>query len=213
MIWSIVKRFNGRGYELEDLYQIGCIGFIKSIKRFDTSFDVKLSTYAVPYMIGEIKRYIRDDGQIKVSRRIKETGIKIKELQREHLNRTGEEIKIEDIQKELKISKEDVMLALEASRSVESIENSTYVNNKNGNSINLIDKLSSSKNEQEVLTNKLAIKEMINKLEKRDKEVILLRYYKEKTQAQVAKILGVTQVQVSRIERKILEKMRKQLIS
>lgn len=213
MIWSIVKRFNGRGYELEDLYQIGCIGFIKSIKRFDTSFDVKLSTYAVPYMIGEIKRYIRDDGQIKVSRRIKETVIKIKELQREHLNRTGEEIKIEDIQKELKISKEDVMLALEASRSVESIENATYVNNKNGNSINLIDKLSSSKNEQEVLTNKLAIKEMINKLEKRDKEVILLRYYKEKTQAQVAKILGVTQVQVSRIERKILEKMRKQLIS
>lgn len=213
MIWSIVKRFNGRGYELEDLYQIGCIGFIKSIKRFDTSFDVKLSTYAVPYMIGEIKRYIRDDGQIKVSRRIKETGIKIKELQREHLNRTGEEIKIEDIQKELKISKEDVMLALEASRSVESIENATYVNNKNGNSINLIDKLSSSKNEQEVLTNKLAIKEMINKLEKRDKEVILLRYYKEKTQAQVAKILGVTQVQVSRIERKILDKMRKQLIS
>ena len=105
------------------------------------------------------------------------------------------------------------MLALEASRSVESIENATYVNNKNGNSINLIDKLSSSKNEQEVLTNKLAIKEMINKLEKRDKEVILLRYYKEKTQAQVAKILGVTQVQVSRIERKILEKMRKQLIS
>ena len=164
-------------------------------------------------MIGEIKRYIRDDGQIKVSRSIKETGIKIKELQREHLNMTGEEIKIEDIQKELKISKEDVMIALEASRSVESIESATYVNNKNGNSINLIDRLSSPKNEQEVLTNKLAIKEMINKLEKRDKEVILLRYYKEKTQAQVAKILGVTQVQVSRIERKILEKMKKQLIS
>ena len=159
-------------------------------------------------MIGEIKRYIRDDGQIKVSRSIKETGIKIKELQREHLNKTGE-----DIQKELKISKEDVMIALEASRSVESIESATYVNNKNGNSINLIDRLSSPKNEQEVLTNKLAIKEMINKLEKRDKEVILLRYYKEKTQAQVAKILGVTQVQVSRIERKILEKMKKQLIS
>ena len=164
-------------------------------------------------MIGEIKRYIRDDGKIKVSRSIKETGLKIKELQREYLNRTGEEIKIEDIQKELKISKEDVMIALEASRSVESIESATYVNNKNGNSINLIDKLSSPKNEQEVLTNKLAIKEMINKLEKRDKEVILLRYYKEKTQAQVAKILGVTQVQVSRIERKILEKMKKQLIS
>ena len=99
LIWSIVKRFNGRGYDLEDLYQIGCMGFIKSIKRFDTNYDVKLSTYAVPYMIGEIKRYIRDDGPIKVSRGIKELGMKIRELQRENLNKKGRELTIEELEK------------------------------------------------------------------------------------------------------------------
>ena len=105
LIWSIVKRFNGRGYDLEDLYQIGCMGFIKSIKRFDTNYDVKLSTYAVPYMIGEIKRYIRDDGPIKVSRSIKELGMKIRELQKESINKKGKELTIEELEKELKISK------------------------------------------------------------------------------------------------------------
>ncbi len=183
------------------------MGFIKSIKRFDTNFEVKLSTYAVPYMIGEIKRFIRDDGPIKVSRSIKELGTKIRELQRQYLNQNGEEIKIEQIQKELKISKEDISLALEATRNVESIENATYTSNKDGNTINLIEKISTQENEEEKLINKLTINELINSLEKRDKEVILLRYYKEKTQSQVAKILGVTQVQVSRIERRILNTM------
>ena len=158
------------------------MGFIKSIKRFDTNFEVKLSTYAVPYMIGEIKRFIRDDGPIKVSRNIKELGTKIRELQRQYLNQNGEEIKIEQIQKELKISKEDISLALEATRNVESIENATYTNNKDGNTINLIEKISTQENEEEKLINKLTINELINSLEKRDKEVILLRYYKEKTQ-------------------------------
>ena len=110
LIWSIVKRFSGRGYELEDLYQIGCVGFIKSIQRFDVNFDVKLSTYAVPYMIGEIKRHIRDDGPVKVSRSIKELSIKIKELQKEYFYKKGEEISINQIAKELKIAKEDVVL-------------------------------------------------------------------------------------------------------
>ena len=103
LIWSIVKRFQGRGYDLEDLYQIGCMGFIKSIKRFDTNYDVKLSTYAVPYMIGEIKRYIRDDGPVKVSRSIKELSMKIRELQKEHINKRGRELTIEELEKELKI--------------------------------------------------------------------------------------------------------------
>ena len=156
------------------------MGFIKSIKRFDTNFEVKLSTYAVPYMIGEIKRFIRDDGPIKVSRSIKELGTKIRELQRQYLNQNGEEIKIEQIQKELKISKEDISLALEATRNVESIENATYTSNKDGNTINLIEKISTQENEEEKLINKLTINELINSLEKRDKEVILLRYYKEK---------------------------------
>lgn len=213
LIWSIVKRFNGRGYDLEDLYQIGCMGFIKSIKRFDTNFDVKLSTYAVPYMIGEIKRYIRDDGPIKVSRGIKELGIKIREMQKENINKEGKELTIEELEAELKISKEDIALALEANNTVESIDNKFYTDNKDGNSLNLIEKISSNRNEEEMITNKLAIKQLIEGLDKREKEIICLRFYKDKTQSQVAKILGITQVQVSRIERKILANMKMKLTS
>ena len=213
LIWSIVKRFNGRGYELEDLYQIGCIGFIKSIKRFDTNYDVKLSTYAVPYMIGEIKRYIRDDGPIKVSRGIKELGVKIKEIQKEYLAQKGIEIEVEDIAKKLKISKEDVVLALESTNMVESIDGTYYTDNKDGNSINLIEKLSTNKDEEEMITTKITLNEMIENLSKRDKEIIMLRFFKEKTQSQVAKILGITQVQVSRLERKILNSMKMKLCS
>ncbi len=212
LIWSIVKRFQGRGYEIEDLYQIGCMGFIKSIKRFDLNYNVKLSTYAVPYMIGEIKRYIRDDGPIKVSRSIKELSIKIKDLQKEYFYKKGEELTINQIAKELKMSKEDIILAMESSNNVESIENSTYKNQKDGNSISLLETLSNNKNEEEIITNKLTINQLIEGLEARDKQVILLRFFKEKTQAQVAKILGITQVQVSRIERRILGNLKNKLI-
>ncbi len=211
LIWSIVKRFNGRGHELEDLYQIGVLGFIKSIKRFDLSFEVKLSTYAVPYMIGEIKRYIRDDGPVKVSRSIKELSIKIKELQKEYFIKRGEEITINQIAKELKTSREDIVLAMESGNTIESIEGSTYTNQKDGNNISLIETLSNHQDEEEMITNKLTVKQLIGNLEARDKEIILLRFYKEKTQAQVAKILGITQVQVSRIERRILGNMRTKL--
>ena len=188
------------------------MGFIKSIKRFDTSLDVKLTTHAVPYMIGEIKRYIRDDGPLKVSRSIKELGIKIRELQKEYLHKKGEEITIEKIAQELKVSKEDITLALEATNTVDSIESSVYTNHKDGNSISLVETITNTRNEEELITNKLAINQLIENLEKRDKEIILLRFYKEKTQAQVAKILGITQVQVSRIERRILENMRGKLL-
>ena len=211
LIWSIVKRFYGRGHEPEDLYQIGCLGFIKSIKRFNTDFEVKLSTYAVPYMIGEIKRYIRDDGPVKVSRSIKDLGIKIRELQREKINKQGKEPKIQEIAKELNVDLDDVILAMEATNSVESIEGTKHINNKDGKSISLLDTLSSEKNEEETITNKLAIGQLIKDLKDREKEIILLRYYKEKTQAQVAKILGISQVQVSRLERKILENMRRKM--
>ena len=211
LIWSIVKRFYGRGHEPEDLYQIGCLGFIKSIKRFNTDFEVKLSTYAVPYMIGEIKRYIRDDGPVKVSRSIKDLGIKIRELQREKMIKQGKEPKIQEIAKELKVDLEDVILAMEATNSVESIEGTKHINNKDGKSISLLDTLSTENNEEELITNKLAIGKLIKDLKDREKEIILLRYYKEKTQAQVAKILGISQVQVSRLERKILENMRRKM--
>ena len=207
LIWSIVKRFTNRGYEIEDLYQVGCIGFIKSIKRFDTSFDVKLSTYTVPYILGEIKRHIRDNGAIKVSRSIKELQAKINQIQTEYKIIHKEEISINEIAKKLKVSKEDVAIALEATKPIESIDN-TYKSEKGDKGISLIDKVSTGENQEEIITNKIALKEAINKLEDNDKQIILLRFYKEKTQSEVARILGVSQVQVSRTERKILNKMK-----
>ena len=179
LIWNIVKRFTGRGYETEDLYQIGCMGFIKAMKRFDTSFEVQVSTYAVPYILGEIKRYIRDDGMIKVSRRSKELAIKILELQREHLAKTGEEISI------LESSSDD--------------------------SRNVIDKIPCTKDESNNIVDKIALKQLIENLDDREKQIILLRFYKDKTQSEVAKVLGITQVQVSRIEKKILNSMKLKL--
>ena len=211
LVWSIVRRFNGRGYDIEDLYQIGSIGLIKAIQRFDTSFEVRLSTYAVPYILGEIKRFIRDDGPIKISRSIKELNIKILELQKEFLNKYGKEITLEQLAKELKTSKEDIAMALDSARPVNSIEDSQYRDNKTDKTISLIDQLSSGKDEENEITNRITIKKLISELKDNEKEVILLRYYKGKTQMQVAKILGITQVQVSRIERKVLDNMKRKL--
>ena len=211
LVWSIVRRFNGRGYDIEDLYQIGSIGLIKAIQRFDTSFEVRLSTYAVPYILGEIKRFIRDDGPIKISRSIKELNIKIIELQKEYLNKYGKEITLEQLAKELKTSKEDIAMALDSARPVNSIEDSQYRDNKTDKTISLIDQLSSGKDEEDEITNRITIKKLISELKDNEKEVILLRYYKGKTQMQVAKILGITQVQVSRIERKVLDNMKRKL--
>ena len=211
LVWSIVRRFNGRGYDIEDLYQIGSIGLIKAIQRFDTSFEVRLSTYAVPYILGEIKRFIRDDGPIKISRSIKELNIKIIELQKEYLNKCGKEITLEQLAKELKTSKEDIAMALDSARPVNSIEDSQYRDNKTDKTISLIDQLSSGKDEENEITNRITIKKLISELKDNEKEVILLRYYKGKTQMQVAKILGITQVQVSRIERKVLDNMKRKL--
>ena len=209
LLWSIVKRFLGRGYEAEELYQIACIGFIKAIKRFDVKYDVKLSTYAVPYILGEIKRFIRDDGPVKVSRSLKELCVKIKEIQREYLVKKGEEISISEIAKNLKISKEEVAMALESEGPIESIDKEAYEDDSNGES--RISKIDNGKDETGDLINKLCLNNLIEELEEREKKIILLRYYKEKTQSEVARILGITQVQVSRIEKKILLNMRRNI--
>ena len=210
LIWSIVKRFLGRGYDKEELEQIAYIGFIKAIKGFDVSLDFKLSTYAVPYIIGEIKRFIRDDGAIKVSRSIRELSTKIGQVQREYLVKKGKEITIEELSKELNVEKEDIILALESQKSIESIDKNVY-EDESGES--KISKISNQKDETNILIDKLCIEELINKLEIRDKKIILLRYYKGKTQTEVAKILGITQVQVSRLEKRILNEMREKIIS
>lgn len=203
LIASIVKRFKDRGYELEDLYQIGIMGFIKSIKRFDTNFDVKLSTYAVPYIMGEIKRFLRDDGPIKVSRSMKELGMKIKELQRE-ASVQGKELKIEEIAKTLHVSKEEVAASLDSFQPVESIYSQRYQDEEGG--ISLLDTLE-EKEEAVTLADKLTLKQLIEDLGEKEQQLILLRYYKGRTQMQVASILGITQVQVSRMEKKILSSM------
>ena len=209
LIWNIVKRFGGRGYEYEDLYQIGCIGFIKAIKKFDTNFEVQLSTYAVPYILGEIKRFLRDDGIIKVSRSTKELVNKIRSMQKEYLEKYGEEINISEISKKLKISKEEIALALDSAKPVESLYQEDASNN--GDNRQMIDKIVCQKDEATAISNKLAIRQIIQDLNKREQEVIILRFYKEKTQAQVGKILGITQVQVSRIERRVLDRMKSKL--
>jgi len=209
LIWSIVNRFTGRGYSKEELYQIGSIGLIKAVQRFDTSFDVKISTYAVPYIMGEIKRFLRDDGPIKLSRSIKELANKIREAEREYINKYGKEPTITELAKILGVPTEDIVQTLDAVRPVESIDEEAYQEDSDGET--RVSKISNNKDETGILINKLCIKQLIKDLNEREQKVILLRYYKEKTQTEVAKILGITQVQVSRIEKKTLENMRNKI--
>ena len=209
LIWSIVKRFTGRGYENDDLYQIGSLGLIKAIKRFDINLDVQLSTYAVPYILGEIKRFIRDDGIIKVSRSTKELAIKIKILQKEYLDKNGEEISINQISEILKLPKEEIAVAIESTRPVDSIYEED--NKSSQDERKIIDKFPCNSNESEKIIDRMALREVISELDDREKQIILLRFYKEQTQSQVGKILGITQVQVSRIEKKVLERMKLRL--
>ena len=208
LIWNIVRRFIGRGYETDDLYQIGCIGLIKAIKRFDVNLDVQLSTYAVPYIMGEIKRFLRDDGMLKVSRQIKELAIKIKQIQNEYTNKMGEEISVIKIAEILKVTKEEVAAAIESNNTIDSIYS---VEGQDTDERMLIEKIADEKDEYSSLVNKITLNEIINNLDEKEKKVVILRFYKEQTQAQVGKILGITQVQVSRIEKRVLEKMRLKL--
>lgn len=209
LIWSIVKRFQDRGYELEDLYQVAVMGFIKCIKRFDASFEVQLTTYAVPYILGEVKRYLRDDGPVKISRSIKELAMKALEEQKEYYRKTGKEIKIEELAETLNTSKEELALAMDAFRPMESIYQPAYEGDEDGGC--LLDKIESGTNQEEIINNRLCIQEALKNLKDQEKQIIVLRYYKGKTQTEVAKILGITQVQVSRIEKKSLERMRGKL--
>lgn len=208
LVWSIVNRFLGRGYSKEELYQVGCIGLIKAIQRFDVKFEVRISTFAVPYIMGEIKRFIRDDRPIKISRSIKDLGAKIREIQREFLVKNGKDIKISEIAKILNTSVEDIAVALDASKPLESIDEELYEGDETESKIS---KISNNKDEMGELVNKITIRKLIKELDPREQEIIVLRFYKQKTQSEVAKTLGISQVQVSRIEKKILQEMRKKI--
>ena len=186
------------------------MGFIKSIKRFETDYDVKLSTYAVPYILGEIKKFIRDDGIIKISRSIKELNAKISKLEEEHLRKTGKNITITELEKALKVDKEEIIVAMEARRPVESIYKEDS-NNSDDKGIDLINKIPAQENEESSIVDKITINELINELAPKERQIIVLRFYKNKTQSEVGKMLGISQVQVSRIEKNILSKMRMSL--
>ena len=214
LIWSIVRRFGNRGYEQEDLFQIGCIGLIKAIDKFDNAFEVKFSTYAVPLIMGEIKRFMRDDGMIKVSRSVKENSWKIRRTSLEMAQSLGREPTIEEISRKMEIPVQDIVVAMESLTEVESIYRSVY--QSDGSEVYLIDKISNEKageEQTEKILNNVLLEQVISGLDDNEKNLLNLRYFQNKTQTEVAKRLGISQVQVSRLEKKLLCKMRKEMIS
>lgn len=209
LIWCVVKRFYGRGTDPEDLFQIGSIGLLKAIDKFDLSYDVKFSTYAVPMISGEIKRFLRDDGMIKVSRSLKELAYKayvLKEQMQERLNR---EPTIEELAENLQVDKEELAMALESGGEVESLHKPIY--QKDGNEIQLMDRLEEKEGQEEKILNHTLLKQLLEQLKKEERQLIYMRYFANKTQSEIGKTMGISQVQVSRLEKKILGYLREKI--
>lgn len=209
LVWSIVRRFSGRGYEPEDLFQIGSIGLMKAIDRFDTSYDVRFSTYAVPMIIGEIKRFIRDDGIVKISRSIKENNWKINQAKEQLMQLNHREPTIDELASYTGIAAEDIVMAVEAAQEIDSIYSTVY--SGGGEDIYMVDRLCSEEDngEQQKIINHILVGQLLEELPPEERNLIELRYYQDKTQTEVAKRMGISQVQVSRIEKRVLLKMRK----
>ncbi|TMN20728.1 RNA polymerase sporulation sigma factor SigF [Lentibacillus cibarius] len=203
LVWSVVQRFINRGYDPDDLFQIGSIGLIKSIDKFDLSYDVRFSTYAVPMIIGEIQRFIRDDGSVKVSRSLKETGNRIRKKRDELTKTLGRSPTVLEIAESLHITTEEVVHAEEAAKSPHSIHETVFEND--GDPITLLDQIA---DDDKTWFDKLSLQEAIRELNERERLILYLRYYKDKTQAEVAERLGISQVQVSRLEKKILDEIK-----
>ena len=217
LIWSIVKRFTGRGTENEDLFQIGTIGLIKAIDNFNTDMEVRLSTYAVPLIMGEIKSHLREDGIIKISRQIKDNGIKVKRATDEYIKRTGEEPTVAQLSYMLGIDTDDIVMAIEAASQVESIYKPVYGND--GSEMSLIEKVMSDNDniqsedtEKNRLIDSMLLSELLKSLTREEQEIIRLRYYEELTQADIARRYKTSQVQISRMEKKILLKLKKRVM-
>lgn len=207
LVWSVVQRFLNRGYDPDDLFQIGSIGLLKSVDKFDLSYDVKFSTYAVPMIIGEIQRFIRDDGAVKVSRSLKELGNKIRRARDELAKRDGKIPTISDLAEYLDVPQEEILMAQDAGRSPASIHETVYEND--GDPIILIDQISDEDDNR--WFDKIALEEAIRELDERERLIVYLRYYKDQTQSEVAVRLGISQVQVSRLEKKILEQIKEHM--
>lgn len=203
LVWSVVQRFMNRSYDPEDLFQIGCIGLIKSIDKFDLSYNVRFSTYAVPMIIGEIQRFIRDDGTIKVSRSLKETAHKVRRERDELTKKLGRTPTIQELASALKLDAEEVVQAMEATRFPKSIHETVFENE--GDPITLLDQIPE---EETNWFDKITLEEALRDLSERERLIIYLRYFKDQTQSLVAKRLGISQVQVSRLEKQILENIK-----
>lgn len=208
LIWSIVRRFSGRGHEMEDLFQIGSIGLIKAVDKFDPSFEVRFSTYAVPMITGEIKRFLRDDGMIKVSRSLKEMSVKIQAAREDMVCALGREPTLEELAARLDISREEVAASLESRAEVESLYRPVGDSGESGTC--LMDRLEEKGSEEERVLDRMVLEDLVKGLDGQEKDIILSRYYYNQTQSEIAARLHISQVQVSRLEKRILKKMREQ---
>lgn len=207
LIWCVVKRFGGRGTDTEDLFQIGSIGLLKAIDKFDLSFDVKFSTYAVPMISGEIKRFLRDDGMIKVSRSLKELSYKTFLAREKLISQLGREPTLDELSEKLQVDKEEIVQAMEAGVEVESIYKP--IHQSEGAEILLMDKLEEEEHQEEKILNHMMLKQLLETLDKEERQLIYLRYFQNQTQSAVGKKLGISQVQVSRLEKRIIENLRR----
>ena len=206
LIYSVARRFLGRGVEMEDLFQIGSIGLLKAVDKFDPAFEVKFSTYAIPMILGELKRFFRDDGMIKVSRSIKENQHRVY-LAREKIEKElGREPSLKEIAEMLEMPPEEVAMTMDSAAEVESLYRTVY--QSEGPDISLIDKIPEKENAEEHLLNRIFLEEILGKLESSDRKLLYMRYFQDQTQTQIAEQLGVSQVQVSRMEKRILKKLR-----
>lgn len=205
LIWSVVRRFIGRGAEADDLYQLGCVGFLKAVRGFDLAFGTQFSTYAVPKIAGEIRRFLRDDGAVKVSRGIKERSATIKSCRNILMQKLNREPTIQELSDETGFSLEDIAIAETATATVESIQQET------GDDGFSLEQILTDTDSEDCLLEKIALRQAIGRLPERDAMVINLRYFHGLTQDRVAKVLAVSQVQVSRIEKKAIEKLREYL--
>ena len=207
LIWCVVRRFGGRGVEMEDLFQIGSIGLLKAIDKFDLDYDVKFSTYAVPMISGEIRRFLRDDGMIKVSRSLKELSYRSLKAGEKLTDRLGREPTMEELSEELGVEKEELVQAMEAGGEVDSLYRP--IHQKEGSEIRLLDKIEEKEKSEDKILDRMMLKELLETLNADERRLIWLRYFADRTQSDVGKIMGISQVQVSRMEKRIMENLRR----
>ena len=209
LIHHVVKRFLGRGVEAEDLFQIGAVGLVKAVDRFDLSFGVRFSTYTVPMIAGEIKRFLRDDSMIKVSRSLKELAVKAARLREQLLMERGEEPGVDELARRLKVEPEELVQAMDSSIEVESLQKVICQGSSEG--VSLMERVEQGHDEQEELLRRMLLEELLSSLEPRERRLIVLRFFYDRTQTQVAMELGMSQVQVSRLEKKILSALKEKM--